>query len=73
MLILYRIWDLFGRYSASTRWEWDMPLDAVATIVREQMLWEKSRQKKSTKDSIYKRYQIYSPSHSQLMHASINA
>ena len=34
----------------------DMPLDAVASIIKEQEQWEKSRQKKSTTDNIHKRY-----------------
>ncbi len=37
----------------------DMPLDAVVSIIKEQQQWEKSRQQKSSSDSIHKRYYIF--------------
>ncbi len=35
-----------------------MPLDAVTSIIKEQLQWEKSGQRKSSSDSIHKRYYI---------------
>ena len=37
----------------------DMPADAVASILREQQAWTKDRQRKSNKENLYRRWDLF--------------
>ena len=36
-----------------------MPADAVASILREQQAWTKDRQRKSNKENLYRRWDLF--------------